>query len=280
MNGQNNQVAGRSGGAGDSSADHGADAGGGGAGAVVRASGVRAVALEDSSDPLLHLISRAASDPNVDVEKFERLMAMGERREQLAAVRAFNNALADAKGEIPSIAKNRVVDFTSQKGRTNYKHEDLAEICRTVDPILKRHGISYRWRSVQAGGKLSVTCIVSHRDGYSENTTLESAEDHSGNKNPTQAIGSAATYLQRYTLKLALGLAASNDDDSKRATADALISPEDAEILAILITETEADLKWILKHHKIESISDMSAADAAKAKAGLIARKRKMESPE
>ncbi len=72
-----------------------------------------------------------------------------------------------------------------------------------------------RHKSEQAAGKVRVTCIVSHSAGYSENTTLEASEDHSGNKNTIQAIGSAATYLQRYTLKLALGLSASTDDDGQ-----------------------------------------------------------------
>lgn len=265
----------------DSSANRDSDAGGRGSGRAVShhiAGTGGAIATADQGDPLLPLIARAASDPNVDVEKFERLMAMGERREQAAAIRAFNDALANAKGDFPPILKNRVVDFTSAKGRTNYHHEDLTEISRTVDPILKRHGLSYRWRSAQAGGKLSVTCIVSHRDGYSENTTLEGAEDHSGNKNPIQAIGSAATYLQRYTLKLALGLAAAHDDDGQGAGDPAAqrITPKQAEELALLITESKADVEWILRHHNVEALSDMTARDYQQAKAGLMVRKRKL----
>jgi hypothetical protein len=142
-------------------------------------------------------------------------MLMKERVERHQAEREFNAAIAAAKLEIGPIVKNKKVDFTSAKGRTNYRHEDLAEIARTIDPILARNGLSYRHKSEQAGQKLRVTCIVSHAGGYSEKTTLEAAEDHSGNKNTIQAIGSAATYLQRYTLKLALGLSASADDDGQ-----------------------------------------------------------------
>lgn len=203
-------------------------------------------------------------------------MQMAERREQAAAIREFNNAVAAAKGEIPPIIKNRTVDFTSAKGRTNYKHEDLAEIARVIDPILARHGLSYRHRSEQSAGKLRVTCVLSHRAGHAEDTTLEAPEDHSGNKNPTQAIGSAATYLQRYTLKLALGLASAHDDDAKASSQDPLISPDDAKALAQLITETGADLEWVLGHHGIKSLAEMTAKDHVAAKAGLLARRRKM----
>jgi len=171
------------------------------------------IVVASETSALVSIIERAARDPSVDVEKFERLMLMKERVEKQIAEREFNAAVAKAKLEIGPIVKNKKVDFTSAKGRTNYRHEDLAEIARTIDPILGRNGLSYRHKSEQGGQKLRVTCIVSHSGGYSENTTLEAAEDHSGNKNVIQAIGSAATYLQRYTLKLALGLAASTDDD-------------------------------------------------------------------
>ena len=84
-----------------------------------------------------------------------------------------------------------------------------------VDPVLARHGLSYRFRSEQSGNRLKVICRVSHADGFGEETALETQNDESGNKNAIQSVGSAVTYLQRYTLKLALGLAASNDDDGR-----------------------------------------------------------------
>jgi hypothetical protein len=166
---------------------------------------------------MLSMIERAARDLNVDVDKFERLMLMKERVEKEAARKAFNAAIAAAKGDIPPIFRNREVDFTSAKGRTNYRHEDFAGIARIIDPILKQHGLTYRHRSEQTAGLLRVTCILSHDDGHFEETSLEAPRDDSGNKNPIQSIGSAATYLQRYTLKLALGLSTSNDDDGRNA---------------------------------------------------------------
>lgn len=187
----------------------------------------QAVALrEDTAEPFaltpitpLAMI-QAAIERGAGIEVVERLMALQERVEASQGRKAFDNAVSAAKGEIPPIVKNRTVDFTSQKGRTNYRHESLDEIARVVDPILNKHGLSYRFRANQSNARVTVTCILSHRDGYSEETTLEAGEDHSGNKNSIQAIGSAATYLQRYTLKLALGLASTPDDDGGATGAD------------------------------------------------------------
>ena len=55
-----------------------------------------------------------------------------------------------------------------------------------------------------------MTCVLSHRDGHFEETTLTAGRDDSGKKNAIQQVGSTITYLQRYTLKAALGLAAAS----------------------------------------------------------------------
>lgn len=162
----------------------------------------------------MDMIDRAVSS-GASVEALEKLMALQERWEANQGRKAFDNAIAAAKAEIPSITKNRKVDFTTAKGRTNYEYEDMAGIAAIVDPILSKFGLSYRFRTAQSGQVVSVTCVLSHRDGYSEETTLETPKDDSGNKNHIQAVGSAVTYLQRYTLKSALGLAASKDEDGK-----------------------------------------------------------------
>ena len=163
------------------------------------------------------------------------------------AKQAFDNAIAAAKGEIPSIIKNRAVDFTNKSGQRtrNYRYEDFAAVAAAVDPVLARHGLSYRFRTEQTGPKLRVTCRISHAAGYGEETTLEATNDDSGNKNAIQAVGSAATYLQRYTLKLALGLAASNDDDAQSVGgADAgLIDTDQLVQMQDLLKETNSNLE-------------------------------------
>lgn len=159
-----------------------------------------------------------ATHQNADIDKLKQLMDLHERWERNEARKAFDAAIAAAKAEIPVIRKNREVDFTSQKGRTHYRYEDLAEIARTVDPILARHGLSYRFKtSSQPNEPVTVTCRVSHRDGHAEENSLSAGRDDSGNKNSIQAVGSTLTYLQRMTLKAALGLAASSDDDGRGA---------------------------------------------------------------
>ncbi|BAQ67240.1 hypothetical protein NHU_04096 [Rhodovulum sulfidophilum] len=175
------------------------------------------------------MISQAVAN-GANIETVERLIALHERWESGRARKAFDAAISAARAEIKPIVKGSTVDYASKKSgdRTNYSYETLDAIAREVDPILAQHGLSYRFRSQQSDrGGLAVTCIVAHCDGYSEETTLSGPPDQSGNKNAYQAIGSAATYLQRYTLKLALGLSAAKDDDAQGAGAQGAGAPSE-----------------------------------------------------
>ncbi len=165
------------------------------------------------------LIERAALDASTPMEKLESLIKLAQQREEKAAKIAFATALSAARGELPPILKNAEVDFDNKnsKGKTQYKYETLAGIAREVDPILSRHGLSYRFCTRQADGRVQVSCILAHSSGYEESTSLAAGMDNSGNKNGFQALGSAVTYLERYTLKAALGISVEKDDDGQAA---------------------------------------------------------------
>jgi hypothetical protein len=154
------------------------------------------------------------------VEVMERLLALQERHDAFQARKAFDDAMADLRRNLPRITKSQEVDFTSKKtgDRTNYKFEDLAEITEALSPVMADVGLSFRWYTDNVQGGVKVTCRITHRDGHFEETSLVGPLDASGSKNPIQAIGSAVTYLQRYTLKAAVGIAAARDDDAQEVS--------------------------------------------------------------
>jgi hypothetical protein len=211
--------------------------------ALAKAEPVNAPVVQSAGAMTPMQMLNTALERGAGMDVLEKLMTLQERWEANQARKAFDEAMAAAKAEIPPIFKNRTVDFTSQKGRTHYKHEDLAEIARTVNPILGKHGLSYRFRtSAEVNQPVSVTCVVSHRLGYYEENTLHGPRDESGNKNSIQAIGSTLTYLQRMTLKAALGLAATEDDDGRRAEMKA----DEPDPLATIDEKQQAEIKKLL----------------------------------
>lgn len=213
------------------------------------------------------MIDRALAT-NASPDTLERLLALQERWEKSQARKAFDEAVSAAKSEIQPIEQNRRVAFESKKAGaadTNYRFEDLAQIERQVGPVLTKYGLSYRYRAEsEIDHPVRVTCILAHRDGHSEETTLAAGRDSSGNKNSIQAIGSTITYLQRYTLKAALGLAVAHDDDGRSSTQtvdDGTISQQQAETLRKLIDEVGGGADIFCNYFKIESIPDLPASE-------------------
>lgn len=157
---------------------------------------------------------RMAVEQNADIDKLAKLMDLQERWERNEARKAYVVAMNAFKAAPPSIIKNKKVTF----GTTTYSHATLDHVCDAVTKGLSEHGISHRWKVDQAEGWIRVSCVLTHDAGHSEETTLQAQPDTSGSKNSIQAVGSTVTYLQRYTLLAATGLAASNDTDGNAPT--------------------------------------------------------------
>lgn len=220
---------------------------------------------QTESAAVLSIIDRAARDPNVDIDKLERLMRMRQEMADKAARRAFNEAVAEAKTEIAPVVRNKA-------GHNNKRYADFGAIALAVDPVISRHGLSYRFRTAQTD-RISVTCVLSHNEGHSEETTLSGPPDASGSKNAIQAIGSTLTYLQRYSLVQALGLAATDDDDGQTAGASGSITDEQAGEIRALMEEVGADVRRFCEYLKVPSIADIPASRFKDAVAALNAKR-------
>lgn len=224
--------------------------------------------------PLAVLNQAVASGASVEV--LERLMALQERHEANNARKAFEASLAEARAELPVIIKNREVNFN----KTNYRFEDLAGIAKQIDPILARHGITYRFRTDSTDKGVKVTCRLSHTAGHVEENSLSAGHDLTGNKNTIQAIGSTVTYLQRYTLKASLGLSASADDDGQAAGAapvnGELITDEQVRQVSNLIAETKSNLDIFLKTFGVGGIPEITTRQLPTVLAKLEAKRARL----
>jgi hypothetical protein len=221
---------------------------------------------------LLAVIERLATNPQLNIETFDRLLTARREEEDRAAKRAFNSAMSHAKGEISPVLKTRDVDYPSKRdggARVKYRYESFADVAKVVDPVFAAHGLSYRFRVSQKADQVTVTCIVSHADGYSEETSpLEAKVDPGATgMSMVQSLGSALTYLQRYSLRAAIGLAAGVDDDGRGAGGTSpKIDARQAATLRMLITDTGRSETTLLRLVGVEDIDDMTVDQWTRAK--------------
>lgn len=101
-----------------------------------------------------------AMNQGADLDKLEKLMALQERWEANEARKAYNAAIAQFKTENIKIIKDAAVDFTSSKGRTNYKHATLAGVIAQITEPLCKYGLSHSWRTAQDANKITVAAAL------------------------------------------------------------------------------------------------------------------------
>lgn len=173
-----------------------------------------------------------------------------------------------------SSLKGKRVFFEGQKGTTEYMHATLADVCAAAIKGLAEVGISHQWEVEQKDGVITVTCILTHAQGHNERTRMHGPPDPSGSKNAIQAIGSAVTYLQRYTLLAATGLAAKDIDTDGRSPGIEFITAEQVADLEALITEVGANREVFLKFCRVARIEELPAAKHKAAVQALEAKRR------
>lgn len=149
---------------------------------------------------------------NPTPETADKVLSFLERLDATRARKAYAAAMVRLKRDLPAVLKKtkRV-----PLGGGGYNHATLDGIVEAIRPILSEHGFDFTWQSVPVEGKgIAIKCRITHAAGHSEEFVTPAAPPDTGpGRNSVQAIGSTMTYLARYSLVLALGLATGDAPD-------------------------------------------------------------------
>ena len=196
---------------------------------------------------LMDVIARAASDPSVDIDKMERLIAMQERVQANQAKVDFTAAKVTMQPYIPAIDMRGRITIRDKSDQSKIIQETafarFEDIHQAVMPVLTSHGFDLSFRNgLSPDGKVRVTTILSHIGGHSEETYFDLPHDSSGSKNAVQAVGSSTSYAKRYGILSILNIrVAGEDDDANTAIPIQPISVKQYDELQKLITSTQSD---------------------------------------
>lgn len=128
-----------------------------------------------------------------------------ERSESISGIAT---ALSEAQGEFPIIPKESSNPFFKSK------YAELSTIVRTVQPVLRKHGLSVTQLTEDGESGITVRTMLMHKSGEYISGTLKMQPV----KSDPQGIGSAITYARRYGLSAILGIATDDDDDGAAAS--------------------------------------------------------------
>lgn len=123
------------------------------------------------------------------------------------SIAALAKALVAAQSKIENAHK------TSNNPHFKSKYADLAEVINTARPVLTEHGLAVTQWPSYADGVVSVETMLTHESGEWISNVASAPAD----KLNAQGVGSAITYLRRYSLA-AVSCIAQEDDDGNKAS--------------------------------------------------------------
>lgn len=218
-----------------------------------------AVAEVQGAASIMAVIERAATNPDTDIEKMERLMQMYERMQAKQAEQAFNSALTQMQANLPSITEG---------GKIKHNGKVISEFARwdedilpVVRPILRDYGFSLSFRVDTSGESVKVRGVLGHESGHAESTEITLPTDVSGAKNAVQAVASSVSYGKRYTGSALLNLACvGTDDDGNGANTKAqpITEEQEAELKSLLDKLPKAQQDGFFKWAKVRNLSQIA----------------------
>ena len=231
----------------------------------------------DESSAIIQVIERAALNPNVDIDKMERLLQMQERIMERNAKTAYSAALAQVQPALPVVDRKGVISVPPKDGKAGHdtpyaKWEDINDAIR---PVLASHGFALSFRIGKDADRVVVTGILSHREGHSEETTLSLPMDTTGSKNNVQAIGSSVSYGKRYTAGALLNFTTRGEDNDGADFPGDWISEDQVDDLVALMDEVKANREKFLNYLRIDTLAHLPQRRFKEAVAALEAKRGK-----
>ena len=234
------------------------------------------VAVHKPQQPksFLEVIKDAALDPKVDVSKMQALLDMQLQIERRQSELAFNNALADAKDQIPVVVKDK-------KGDRGITYASLEKVSRSLDPVLKDHGftITYGMADNPDPEKFRITATLRHRGGHSAEFFADIPFSITGPKgapimSKTQGAGAAISFGRRYLKLMMFDITIANEDVDGAAVQT--VGSDELLKLNQLIKNTQTNVEDFCAHYGIEAVPDLPLSKY-KAAVNLLEQKERQQ---
>lgn len=214
------------------------------------------------SAAIIQVIERAALNPDIDVEKMERLLAMQERIVDREAKQEFAEAKRQAQMEMAT----QPIVKASRNPETRSTYADLSAVLQVVTPIYTNHGFSMSFGTADSPLEkhYRVLCDLSHSGGHTERYQLDIPLDNVGpkgtqNKTATHGFGSSMTYGRRYLTLLIWNIATLDDDGSSAGAGT--ITEEQVETLKGLLDKlgVRPDSTQVMNWLEVDRLEDLPA---------------------
>jgi len=227
---------------------------------------------------ILAVISRAAMDPLVDVEKMERLFVLQERLLDRDAKAAYSVAMNAAQQDMRQISQD------SNNSQTHSKYASYGALNKAIRPIYIKHGfyVSFDTGDTSPGEYVTVIAHVAHSGGHTQTHSVVIPTDGKGAKGndvmtKTHALMSGVSYGRRGLVKMIFNISEGEHDDDGNAAGSQYITEEQSAHINSELDRLEADKRAFCNYMKVDAIPHIISKDYGKADAAIKAKDKKQK---
>jgi len=220
------------------------------------------IQAEPQSESLFEIISKAATDKSIPVERMIALFELQERLMQKEAEIALNLALAKLEPEIQALTKSKEGAKTKE-GAVKFWYTPYEKIDAMLRPLLRKFGLSLSFTTEPYDGKpWSVVTVTEITKGGTKKAMIPYAPDSNTQLNTPQQIASGVSYAKRHLVVLLFNLVTEGaDDDAAFAGA---IAPEQIGKIERGLVEGKIDktkfLQYLEKQFGVKEIALIPAS--------------------
>ena len=166
----------------------------------------KAVAVDNGMGSLLQM----AISQDIDVDKLEKLIELKNREDALVCKKEFDLHFSEMQREFEPVKKT--------KDGHNYKYAPLPVLQKRFNPIITKHGFSYKWREEAIEGGAKRVRLIITGWGHTDEESFFDVPIMTGTsaQNTVQVAGSRSTYGMRYSFKIGFGISEEGEDDDAR----------------------------------------------------------------
>lgn len=226
-----------------------------------------AVVPEASGSAMASMMERLALNPQVDVQKLEKLLEMQIQVRAIEAAQEYSAAMARVQMALPVVLKD------AYNEQTKSPYATLGAIAAAIKPVYAREGfsISFTEGVTAKPDHVRVCATVRHRAGHQdERPFVDVAVDRAGlkgndNKTLTHAEGSSFMYGRRYLTCMVFDVATGTDNDGNGARPAEVISAEQVAAVEARIVAVGTSRPVFLRWLGIEALERLRVRDYERA---------------
>jgi len=234
---------------------------------VARRRPTPAAVVQNPDVMFMQVLEKAVLNPDVDIDKMERLLVVQERIIDKRSEQAFSVSMMEAQKDMPIVCRDK------ENTQTHSRYSSYEGILKAGKPVYTSQGFSLMFYETDAPNEEDVrVCVdVMHVDGHTKKLHVDVPLDNTGmqgsvNKTKTHGKGSSFSYGRSYLMRMIFNIATGDDDDGNAAGGAPvipLITDEELTLLRKTLTDAGIDVErfetWIKRAAKVDSLEELNA---------------------